>query len=83
MKQTIEINHTFILSSQEADKFLNQNNENFKKTMDRYRKHNKNILSSPINPREYNSHLVSDEFLDSCKKTGRLFKHSAKNSPNL
>jgi hypothetical protein len=73
MKQTIETNQAFILSSQGADIFLNGDNENFKKAMDRYRKHNKNILSSTINPREYNSHLVSDEFLDSCNKAGRLF----------
>jgi hypothetical protein len=76
MKQTIETNHAFILSSQKVDRFLNQDNENFKKAMDRYRKHNKNILSSPINPREYNSHLVSNEFLDFCNKAGRLFKNN-------
>jgi hypothetical protein len=73
MELITKTDSAFVLNPQKADEFLNGNNENFKKTMDRYRKHNKNILSSPINPREYNSHLVSDEFLDSCNKAGRLF----------
>jgi hypothetical protein len=37
-----------------------------------------NILSPPVNIDEYNSHLVSDEFLNSCAKAGRLFSNNGR-----
>jgi hypothetical protein len=74
MKSIIKENRAFVLSPQKADEFLKQDNENFKKAMDRFEKHNKTILSPPVNHNVYNSHLVSDDFLDYYTKAGRLFK---------
>lgn len=38
--------------------------------MDFLRKH---VLSPTISPHEFNSHRVNEEFMESCRKAGRLF----------
>jgi hypothetical protein len=61
----------FVLNPEKKDEFLEQNNDKFKQTMDKYKRH---VLSKPIDVDEFNSNKVSDEFLESCHSAGKIFK---------